>query len=190
MHGWVLFGSVFGIIFVAELPDKTAICAMVLATSHRPVAVLIGAATALTIQSAIAVTAGHVLSLLPERPVHLVAGGIFVVSAVAMWRRKEEAHDESSRVGGGFWRSLWVVFGVIFLAEWGDLTQLGTAALAAQYRSPWIIFAGSTLGLWAASAIAIFVGNRAARLLDPRRIQRVAATIFAVVGVVLLAGAA
>ena len=56
---------------------------------------LIGAATALTIQSLVAVTAGHLLSLLPQRPVHIFAGGLFLVSAVLMWMRKEEAAVEA-----------------------------------------------------------------------------------------------
>src|SRR5579859_6330006 len=129
MHGWALFFSVFVVIFAAELPDKTALAALVLATRHRPLPVLIGAATALTIQSVVAVAAGQVVSLLPPRPVHVFAAGLFLLSAVLMWRRKEES-EESVRERdqeGGFWRSAWIVFVVVFIAEWGDLTQLATA---------------------------------------------------------------
>ena len=77
MHGWAHFFSVFGVVFVAELPDKTALAALVLATRHRPLPVLVGAGVALTIQSVVAVAAGHLLSLLPPRPVHLFAGALF-----------------------------------------------------------------------------------------------------------------
>jgi putative Ca2+/H+ antiporter (TMEM165/GDT1 family) len=111
---------VFAVIFVAELPDKTALATLVLATRHRPVPVLLGAAIALTIQSLVAVAGGQLLSLLPQRPVHMGAGGLFVVSAVVMWRRKEEAEAVTTREGAaGFWRPLWVVFVVVFIAEWG-----------------------------------------------------------------------
>src|SRR5215475_7703610 len=89
-----LFATVFGVIFVAELPDKTALAALVLATRHRPLPVLLGSATALTIQSLVAVAAGHLVSLLPQRPVHVFAGGLFVVSAVLMWRRREESEED------------------------------------------------------------------------------------------------
>src|SRR5581483_2073907 len=116
MHGWPLFLSVFGVIFVAELPDKTALAALVLATRHRPFPVLLGAATALTIQSLVAVTAGQLVSLLPERPVHIFAGALFLASAVLMWRRKEDSADDvKDRDAPGFWRSAWLVFVVVFI---------------------------------------------------------------------------
>lgn len=179
-------------IFVAELPDKTALAALVLATRHRAAAVLVGAATALTLQSLVAVGAGEVVSLLPARPVHVAAGGLFVLSAVLMWRRKEELENEDAhrQSGGprGFWRSTWLSFAVVFVAEWGDLTQLATAALAARYRAPYVVFGGATLALWTVAAIAVFVGHRAGKLLDPRLAQRVAAALFAVVGAALIAG--
>src|SRR5579884_3431759 len=141
MQGWALFLSVFCVVFVAELPDKTALAALVLATRHRPAPVLLGAATALTIQSVVAVVAGQLVSLLPRRPVHLFAGGLFVVSAVLMWRRKEESGEDAEDGAGdrGFWRSAWLVFAVVFVAEWGDLTQLATAALAARYHAPYVV---------------------------------------------------
>jgi len=188
MQGWSLFLSVVGVIFVAELPDKTALAALVLATRHRPVPVFVGAASALTVQSVLAVAAGQLVSLLPPRPVHVVAGIVFLVSAVLMWRRRQETPDETRDAEGGFWRSTWVVFAVVFVAEWGDLTQLATAALAARYHAPLVVFAGATLALWAVAALAVFVGNRAGRLLDPLVTQRVAAAVFAAVGGTLLAG--
>jgi putative Ca2+/H+ antiporter (TMEM165/GDT1 family) len=190
VHGWALLVSVFGVIFVAELPDKTALAALVLATRHRAFPVLLGAATALTIQSVVAVAAGQLISLLPQRPVHVLAGLLFLVSAILMWRRNEDAEgEEESRDGAsGFWRSAWLVFGVVFLAEWGDLTQLATAALAAHYRSPYIVFAGATLALWAVTAIAVFVGNRAGKMLDANITKRIAAVLFALIGGALLAG--
>jgi putative Ca2+/H+ antiporter (TMEM165/GDT1 family) len=189
MHGWTLFVSVFGVVFVAELPDKTALAALVLATRHKPLAVLLGAATALTIQSVVAVAAGQLISLLPQRPVHVFAGALFLASAIVMWRRREDAAESTERDGDtGFWRSLWLVFGVVFIAEWGDLTQLATAALAARYRSPLVVFAGATAALWAVAAIAVFVGHRAGKLLDPHVTKRVAAVAFALIGGALLTG--
>jgi putative Ca2+/H+ antiporter (TMEM165/GDT1 family) len=189
MHGWALFASVFGVVFAAELPDKTALAALVLATRHRPLPVLLGSGAALTIQSVVAVGAGHLLSLLPARPVHVFSGVLFLVSAVLMWRRHDDAEDaEEAGQERGFWRATWLVFGVVFVAEWGDLTQLATAALAARYKSPLVVFAGATLALWAVAGLAVLVGHRAGKLLDPDLTKRVAAVLFALVGVGLVSG--
>jgi putative Ca2+/H+ antiporter (TMEM165/GDT1 family) len=189
MTSWALFVTVFGVIFVAELPDKTALATLVLATRHRPLPVLVGAATALTVQSLVAVAAGQLLSLLPARPVHIGAGLLFIVSAVVMWRRKEEAEEAEARPeAASAWRSAWVVFVVVFIAEWGDLTQLATAAFAARYHAPVVVFTAATLALWAVTGIAVVVGNRAGKLLDPRVTQRIAAVLFALIGAALLSG--
>src|ERR1700677_1468652 len=179
MTGWALLASVFGVIFVAELPDKTALAALALATRHRPVPVLLGAASALTIQSAVAVGAGQLVSLLPPRPVHVASGLLFLVSAVLMWRRKEDDDEVADRDARGFWRSTWLVFAVVFVAEWGDLTQLATAALAARYAAPLSVFVGATSALWIVVAIAVFVGSRAHRFFLPQIVQRAAAAAFA-----------
>jgi putative Ca2+/H+ antiporter (TMEM165/GDT1 family) len=107
-----------------------------------------------------------------------------------MWRRKEESEDDVKDPGDdrGFWRSTWLAFLVVFVAEWGDLTQLATAALAARYHSPFIVFGGATLALWAVSSLAVFVGHRAGKLLDPHLTKRIAAVMFALIGVALLVG--
>jgi putative Ca2+/H+ antiporter (TMEM165/GDT1 family) len=199
MNAWKLALSVFGVIFVAELPDKTALAAVVLATRHRALPVFFGAALALTVQSIVAVAAGGLFSLLPPRFVHLGAGAAFVVSAFIMWfRREEEESAESAaaagpgeaagRAGPSFVRSFGTTFAVVFAAEWGDLTQVATAAFAAREHAPFVILAASTAALWAVTAIAVGVGNRAARFIHPEVLQRVAAVLFLVVGLALLAG--
>ena len=80
-------------------------------------------------------------------------------------------------------------FGVVFIAEWGDLTQISTAALAARLKAPYLVFFSSALALICVAAIASFVGNRAAKFLDPKRTQKIAAVLFAVVGVIMLVDA-
>jgi Ca2+/H+ antiporter, TMEM165/GDT1 family len=182
------------VIFVAELPDKTALASLVLATRYEPLPVFMGAALALTVQSLVAVAAGGVLSLLPTRAVHVGAGLVFLVSAVLMWRRRSDRGADQRAVLQGsqraptVWRALGTVFVVVFIAEWGDLTQLGTAALAAHYHDPLTIFCGATLALWAVTALAVLVGNRAGSFLNPDRTKKIAAVAFSVVGVLLLAG--
>jgi putative Ca2+/H+ antiporter (TMEM165/GDT1 family) len=192
MPDFHLLLSVFGVIFVAEIPDKTAVAALVLATKYRPLPVFLGTALALTVQSLIAVAAGGLLSLLPTRPVHIGAGLLFLVFAVMMWRRKDE---EAGATAGGapakeptFLRAFTQVFGVVFLAEWCDLTQLGTATLAARYGKPLTVFIGSTLALWCVAAIAVFIGHRAGKVLNPALTKKFAAVIFVALGVALLVG--
>jgi Ca2+/H+ antiporter, TMEM165/GDT1 family len=192
MCDYRLFLSIFGVIFVAELPDKTALASLVLATRHRALPVFLGAALALTVQSLIAVAAGRLFALLPITIVHVGAGIVFLVSAIFMWRRKEEESDgpkeDAQPQQLGFLRTLWIVFGVVFVAEWGDLTQIATAGFAARYRAPVTVFCAATAALWAVAAIAVFVGNRAGKLLNPRLTQKIAALLFAGVGVALLLG--
>lgn len=185
-----LFVSTFALIFVAELPDKTAFAALLLATCHHPFAVFIGAAAAFVIQSLVAVTFGSLFSLLPPQIIHISAGILFLAFAVMMWL-KDESDDEIAKCDERekkvrFSKSVRSTFMTIFIAEWGDLTQLATATLAAKYHAPITIFTSATLALWAVTAIAIIVGYKAKHLIPPQLLQRVAATAFAVVGIALL----
>lgn len=185
-----LFATVFGVIFLAELPDKTALAALVLATRHRALPVFLGASLALTVQSIIAVGFGALLSKLPAQWVHVGSGLLFIGCGVLMWLRKHDADESDAKHAkqAGFWSALWTVFVVVFVAEWGDLTQIGTAGFQAKYHAWLTIFVASSLALWAVAAIAVFVGNRAGKLLDPKLTQRVAAVVFGIVGVLLIAG--
>jgi putative Ca2+/H+ antiporter (TMEM165/GDT1 family) len=114
---------VFGVIFVAELPDKTALAALVLATQYYPLPVFVGAGLALTVQSVVAVVAGGMLSMLPARRVHVGAGLLFLACALLMWRRAPDSDAEhcglpqESAGPPGFTRALARVFVVVFIAE-------------------------------------------------------------------------
>jgi Ca2+/H+ antiporter, TMEM165/GDT1 family len=184
-----LFASIFAVIFVAELPDKTALASLVLATRHRALPVLLGAAAALAIQSLVAVIAGSLLSLLPPRAVHIGSGVLFLVSAIVMWLKKEDEADAGKDGGDlGFAKAFTMSFMVVFVAEWGDLTQIATAGFAARYKEPLLVFGAATAALWAVASIAVIAGNRAGHLLNPKVTQRIAAVLFALVGVALIAG--
>src|SRR5579859_3129911 len=123
-----LIASTFGVIFLAELPDKTALASLVLATRYRARAVIAGAWLAFVVQTAIAVAAGSLFHLLPARPVHVAAGAGFLIFAVLALRREEdeELAEEQAQVRDEAKRRLpaWFTsFLVVFAAEWGDLTQ-------------------------------------------------------------------
>jgi putative Ca2+/H+ antiporter (TMEM165/GDT1 family) len=179
-----LFASVFVMIFLAELPDKTAIAAVLLATRRRPLAVFLGAAGAFVVQSFIAVAFGGALSLLPARVLRVGVGLMFLGFAWAMWRREEEpsVETEEPEGGSGFARAVGTSFAVIFIAEWGDLTQLATAALAAKHGRPLTVFLAATSALWCVTALAVSAGHHLKSRFDPRRLEQTAAIMFALVG--------
>jgi len=179
-----LFASVFVLIFVAELPDKTAFAALLLAVRRRPLAVFVGAAGAFVVQSFVAVAFGGVLSLLPRRAVHVGAGLLFLGFAWSMWTRDAEELPDVAEdaVETGFWQDAAAAFAVIFIAEWGDLTQLATAALAAKHARPLTVFLAATAALWCVTALAAVAGHRLKKSFDPRPLEKVAAVLFAAFG--------
>jgi Ca2+/H+ antiporter, TMEM165/GDT1 family len=193
MHALGLAFTVFTVIFLLELPDKTALAALLLATRHRPLPVFLGAAAAFVIQSAVAVIAGSLLSLLPREPIRIGAGILFLGMAALLIRRnlrKDEAdeeraveHEEARRH-----RPFITAFSVVFVAEWGDLTQLATAALQARYQQPVVVFTAATLALWAVSAIAVTLGNRLGAWVPERPLQFAAAGVMVLVAIALITG--
>src|SRR5690349_1596353 len=159
-HALGLGFTVFTIVFLLELPDKTALAALLLATRHRPLPIFLGAAAAFVIQSVVAVAAGSLLSLLPREPIRIGAGLLFLLMAALIVRQnlKKVEGDERGDVDREerrHRRPVVTAFLVVFIGEWGDLTQLATAALQARYRDPLVVFAAATLALWLVTGIAV-----------------------------------
>lgn len=190
---WRLFAAVFGVTFVAELPDKTALAALLLASRRQPLAVFWGAAAAFAVHTLVAVFFGGLLSLISARFVHFGAGLLFLGMAALLWLRPEPREEELRLAAEGkredFFKTARLSFAAIFVAEWGDLTQFSTAALEAKFRSPGTIFVSATLALWAVTALAVAIGHRSKRYVHPAALQRAAAGVFALVGAALLLGA-
>src|SRR5256885_1032209 len=116
--------TVFPVIFLLELPDKTALAALLLATRHRPLPVFLGAAAAFVIQSAVAVAAGSLLSLLPREPIRIGAGILFLGMAALLVRRnirKDEADEQRAveQEEVRHRRPFMTAFTVVFVAESG-----------------------------------------------------------------------
>jgi Ca2+/H+ antiporter, TMEM165/GDT1 family len=182
-------GIAFAVMFLAELPDKSMFASLVLATRYQPGWVWVGAAAAFTVQMAIAVTAGQLLSLLPRQMVNGVAAALFVAGAVYLgivsFRPAQRDGADAARQGQGrlsHWRVVGTAFAVIFVAEWGDVTQLATANLAARY-DPVAVLAGATLGLWAATAVAVTIGAKSLSLIPMAWVTRIAGTILLTLGI-------
>ena len=192
-HALGLGFTVFTVIFLLELPDKTALAALLLATRHRPLPVFLGAAAAFVIQSAVAVVAGSLLSLLPREPIRIGAGILFLGMAALLVRRnlrKDEADEERAveQEEVRHRRPFMTAFSLVFVAEWGDLTQLATAALQARYQQPVVVFVAATLALWAVSAIAVALGNRLGAWIPERPLQFAAAGVMVLVAIALISG--
>ena len=193
-HALGLGFTVFTVIFLLELPDKTALAALLLATRHTPLPIFLGAAAAFVVQSAVAVLAGSLFSLLPREPIRIGAGLLFLVMAALLVRRnlrKVEAAEEQSveHEEARHRRPFVTAFTVVFIAEWGDLTQLATAALQARYQQPLVVFVAATLALWAVSAIAVGLGNRLGAWVPARPLQFAAAGVMVLVAIALISGA-
>ncbi|MCX6431995.1 MAG: TMEM165/GDT1 family protein [Actinobacteria bacterium] len=162
-------------IFPAELPDKTFVATLVLATRFRHLWVWLGVAAAFFVQVLIAVTAGGLLALAPQRLVLAITFALFAIGAFVMIkgglssRAEEQAEeaDEEAEISTkaeaqnptSRGRIFVVSFVILFTAEWGDLSQLLTAGLAARTDEPLSVFIGSWSALLVVSALAVLVGS-------------------------------
>jgi Ca2+/H+ antiporter, TMEM165/GDT1 family len=182
-----VIATAFILVLPVELPDKTLFASLVLATRFPPLPVFVGVGAAFGLQVAIAVTAGSLLSLLPEALVSGIVAVLFLVGAVILWRSAtsgpEEEEIDDSRQGTSFFRVAAISFGVLFAAEWGDLSQLATAGLAARYDEPLSVFVGAWAALLVVSGLAVFLGKKLADRLPIALIRRVAAGLFVVFAV-------
>lgn len=182
-----LFFSTFFLIFLAELPDKTALSILVLSTRNHPGGVFAGAAVAFLIQSLVAVLFGELFSLLPAHWIHIGTGILFLIFSGVLFLKKEEKEEHQKKGHEKYFLSAaWTTFLVIFISEWGDLTQIASAALTAKYHAPLNIFLASTLALWSVTGLTVIVGNRLKKYINPKVIQKIAAFAFLAMGAGIL----
>ena len=185
--------TTFALIAPVELPDKTFVATLVLATRFRGGLVWLGVVTAFALQVGIAVVAGGLLSLLPETPVQLVAAGLFAIGAIVLLRgarradaaereqeREFEEKIQESRTG---WRAALTSFVVLFTAEWGDLSQLFTAGLVARGEPPVAVFVGAWAALAMVSGAAVLLGRWLLRRIRLALVRYLAAGVCAILSV-------
>lgn len=229
-----LAAATFGLVVPAELPDKTFVSTIVLASRERPLPVWVGASAGLVVQAALGVLAGRLLALLPHRAVEAVVAGLFLAGAAylllvpertaerkgaaAATRRapataggpasgeaggetgEAGATGEAARAdGGGGWlapgapaRVALMTFGVITLAEFGDLTQVIVANLTAHSGDPWSVFTGAAVAFVLLAALGVGAGRTLTRLVPLALVRRLAGVVLAGLGIwslVVAAGA-
>ncbi|WP_028660142.1 TMEM165/GDT1 family protein [Nocardioides insulae] len=155
----------FGAIFVVELPDKTFLATLVLATKYRPILVWIGVCAAFFVQTVVAVALGHAASFLPATLVGWLAAALFLFGAIVLFRegRSHQQDDgeefaEKAKPATGF-KAVLASFLVLFVAEWGDLSQLLTMSLVAKYEEPIAVFIGAFAALATVSGLAVLAGR-------------------------------
>ena len=181
MLSLTVIAVVFGVIFLAELPDKTALAGLMLGTRYRASYVFAGVAAAFAVHVALAIAAGSLLTLLPHRWVQGVVGLLFLGGAAMLLLSKGD-DDETVKppADQSFWKVAGAGFMLILVAEFGDLTQIMTANLAARYDSPVSVAIGAVLGLWAVGALGIFGGKMLMKRVPLALITKIAAAVMVV----------
>lgn len=181
---------VFGVIVLAELPDKSMVASLMLGTRYRAGWVFTGVAAAFLVHVVIAVTAGGLLSLLPHRVVEGVVAALFTAGAALLLFGREENEiaggvEEADQVSRGvpatptFARVAATSFAVVFVGEWGDITQIATANYAARYHDPIAVAIGAVLGLWAVAGLAVTAGRKLLDHVPAGVIRRVTGIVMA-----------
>jgi len=183
--------TAFGVVFLAELPDKTMFATLLLSTrfTHKS-AVWCGVTTAYTFHVVVATLLGGLLARFPEDPVRYGVGVLFVaVGTYLAWEswRKDDSHHDAVPEPPRSWGSVYAVsVATVGLAEFADITQLATASLSATSVRPWAVAVGAASALALVSGLAVLVGSALTRRLNLKLIQRVAGVFLVLIGVATL----
>lgn len=180
-----VIATVFVLIFLGELPDKSMFATLVLAVRGHKASVWAGAASGFIVHVAIAVTAGGLIALAPHAIVSSLAAALFLGGAWYVLRHGEEEEAEQA-VGVvdaiGRRRVFGTAFVVIFVTEWGDLTQILTANLAARYDAPIQVGLAAIAALWAVAGLAVLASHYLQKL-PMTHVRRTSATIMVALAV-------
>ena len=177
-----------GIVALAEIGDKTQLLAFILAAKfRRPVPITLGILIATLVNHGFAGAVGAwITTLLGPETLRWVLGISFLAMAAWTLIPDEFDEDDAKLARFGVFGTTLVAF---FLAEMGDKTQVATVALAAQYQSLFMVVTGTTLGMMIANVPAVIMGDRISEKMPVRLVHRIAAGIFAVLGIATLLGA-
>ncbi|GLZ45125.1 hypothetical protein Acsp06_13100 [Actinomycetospora sp. NBRC 106375] len=180
----------FVVVALAEIADTSGLVTLVLATRFPARWVLLGVCAGMLVHVGVAIAAGSLLGLLPERALEAVLAVVLLVGAVLLIREGEEDDDddddddEEREAPRSRWGVVAMAFGVTALSEFADPSQILAAALTARYGEPLLVAIGAVLGLWAVSALAVYGGNRLRRFVPVRWVTRIAGAIMIVLAVI------
>ena len=178
-----------GVVALAEVGDKTQLLAFILAARFKkPLPIILGILVATLVNHGLAGALGAwITASIDAEILRWVLGVSFI--AMAVWTLipdKIEEEETAVALKFGVFGATLVTF---FLAEMGDKTQISTVALAAHYATPWMVVAGTTLGMLIADVPAVFLGDKLAGRIPMTLVHRIAAAIFAALGIATLLGA-
>lgn len=177
--------TTFGLIFLAEMGDKTQLVCMTLAARHRHWPVLLGSIAAFLVLNTLAVVFGAGLSQwVPEKILAGAVAVLFAVFGILALRAKEEDEDEAvqERAGHGIFIT---AFLMLFLAEMGDKTQLAVAGMASTL--PLIpVWIGATLALSSTSALGVVAGRKLLRRIPLHRLHQISGIFFLILAALAL----
>jgi putative Ca2+/H+ antiporter (TMEM165/GDT1 family) len=199
---WQTLLSTFGLVFVAELGDKTQLAVVTQTCKYRAsLPVFLGGSLALSGVTALGVVGGQALgAFIPQQVIRTAAVLAFIVMGALIWREAagheaatedddacELACDDPEAAGLRVWN--WKAFGstlsLLFLAELGDKTQLAVLGLASKHASPWIVFAGGAVALTCVTALGVLGGRQLCRWIPERLLLRISGIAFVVMGLLM-----
>jgi len=177
-----------GVVALGEIGDKTQLLALLLAARFRkPLPIIAGIFVATLLNHAAAGALGAWLtSVINPEWMRWVLGASFL--AVAAWMLVPDKADDASGQGSGRLGVFGITVVAFFLAEMGDKTQIATVMLAARYDSLVAVVIGTTLGMMLANVPAVLLGEKAVKFVPLVWVHRISALVFAVIGVLVLAG--
>lgn len=177
-----------GVIALAEIGDKTQLLAFLLATRFKkPIPIIIGITLATLINHGLAgAVGGWITANIDPEKLRWILGVSFI--AMAVWTLiPDKIEDEETQLATklGVFGATFVTF---FLAEMGDKTQIATVAMSAHYNDVLMVVAGTTLGMLIADVPAVFAGDKLAERIPMKLVHRIAAAMFAALGIATLFG--
>ena len=197
---WSALVSTLGLIFVAELGDKTQLAVVAQTCKHRrPWAVFFGASLALTAVTLVGALGGQLLGqVIPAPVLKIVAAVAFIAMGLLVGREaiKASSRDAAEKacmlpeadcvaIPGWDWRAFGSTLGLLFVAELGDKTQLAVLGLAGKYGSPWSVFAGGALALILVTALGVVGGQGICKIIPERILLSVSAAAFVLMGILM-----
>jgi putative Ca2+/H+ antiporter (TMEM165/GDT1 family) len=186
------FFGIVALMIALELPDKTMIATVVMSTKARPRNVALGASFGFIMQMGIAVAAGSLLTLLPHTVKGIIVGLLFLGGAAYLLLVKEKdeiaegEREASAEHPSTTWREIVTAFTVIFVGEFGDLTQIQAATLSGKYHQPLEVFVACSVAMVFVAVVGAYGGKALQRIVPLEKIRFLGGLIFLVLGIVTL----
>lgn len=183
---WSTIFPTFSFIFLAALPGRTTFVMLLLATRSRALPVFAGSSVAFLIQSLISVFLGSLLGALPHHWVNLGSGLLFLIFSFRMWQERNAVSEDDSKLANKIEKTFWGAsrnaFVAVFAAEWGDVSQLAIASVAAHYSDHVMVWVSASAALILITALAVGIGSHAHKVIHPKLIHSISTFVFGGVG--------